>query len=485
MSDIPEIVYRREPELAKFVNFAWTLARHHITECPGAPQTPYMDEGFAPDRIWIWDTCFMALYCKYAPHLFPGIESLRNFYLPMLDGKTDTPLRIHIPDNPPLFAWAELEYFHMTGDRKHLDEVFFVKKYPQRMFELFESFRAGQSFPYMTSIFPVQWEKTPMGYHWSGGRCGMDNSPRGDFPYTVIDNDPAYRKILFLDAACQQALSAEIIYKVTGESLWGERFESLAERINRFYWDEEDGCYYDIESAPPHRLCKVMTPASYWPLLAGIASEKQAARMAEHVRNPRKLGGLVPFPSVARDSIHFDPSGGYWRGGVWLPVVYMALKGLARYGYSGLVHNLAAKVVEHQYLTWKNFEPHTVWEAYSPTERKPSSCKHHIPDPYARPDFCGWSALGPINLTIEFLLGFYEADAEQRLLKYHFRRIGTHGIRNYRFGDVVCTILSDGESFLSVRTNRPFTLEVDGIPHPVAPRPDGEEIRISVSLPEQ
>lgn len=97
---VPEIIFDAEPRLPEFVRFAWKCAADHIRECPGAPQARYMDEAFAPDRIWIWDTCFMALYCKYAQEYFPGIESLRNFYEPMLDGRP-TPLKIHIPDNPP------------------------------------------------------------------------------------------------------------------------------------------------------------------------------------------------------------------------------------------------------------------------------------------------------------------------------------------------------------------------------------------------
>ena len=55
-----------------------------------------MDEGFDPDTIWIWDTCFMAHFSKYAPDLFPGVESFDNFYRPMYDAEP-TSLKIHAP----------------------------------------------------------------------------------------------------------------------------------------------------------------------------------------------------------------------------------------------------------------------------------------------------------------------------------------------------------------------------------------------------
>ncbi len=456
----PRIVFDALPELADFSEFAWASIADHVTECPGAPQSPYMDEGFARDRIWIWDTCFMALYCKYAPENFPGVESLNNFYEPMLDGR-ETPLKIHIPDNPPLFAWAEMENYRITGRRDRLEEIFFRKQYPQKMFRLFESFRAGEFLPFVSSIFPVQWEKTPLGYHWSGGRCGMDNTPRGGFPRTVIDNDPAYRNVLFLDAAAQQALSARIIHEVTGETVFLAEYQRLADLLNSRYWDEEDGCYYDIGSDSPHRRIKVMTPASFWPLLAGIASQEQAERMTHHAENASELGGIVPFPSVARNSPYFEPDGEYWRGGVWLPTAYMAIKALERYGFCKLANRLAEQIVMHQFRTWKEFEPHTIWEAYSPTRPAPSSGKYNSTVPHAKPDFCGWSALGPVNLLIENLLGI-RADGVGHTVRWQLHQTCRHGIRDLQFGGISASLLYDGGKTVVVETSAPFILEING-----------------------
>lgn len=463
-AELPHIFFDAEPELESFADFAWKCAFDHIVTCPGAPQTPYMDEAFAGDRIWIWDTCFMALYCKYAPHIFPGIESLRNFYLPMLDG-VETPLKIHIPDNPPLFAWAERENYRVSGDHRHWNELFFQHRYPQRMFQLFESFRSGSRPTYMASAYPVQWQRTPSGYHWSGGRCGMDNTPRGDFPRTVVDNDPAYCKILFLDAAAQQALNARIILEAAGEEFYRQEYDALAALLNRDYWDEEDGCYYDVEAAEPHRRIKVMTPASFWPLLAGVASPEQAARMAEHAENPEELGGEVPFPSVVRNSPHFDPAGGYWRGGVWLPTAYMAIKALEQYRFTELADRLAERLVIHQLRTWREFVPHTIWEAYSPTSPQPSTGKYNRPGARCKPDFCGWSALGPINLAIENLLGI-QADGIARRISWRLHQSCRHGIRNLRFGGMTVSLEYD-RGLVSVEASKAFELQINDEIHPI------------------
>ena len=452
----PQLIFEEIPELTQLSDFAWKCAKDHILSHEGIPQSPYMDEGFDPTQIWIWDTCFMSLYCKYDPQEYPGIESLRNFYAPMLEN-AQTSLGIRIPDNPPLFAWAELENYRMTGNRAHLEEIFFVRRYPQKMYELFENFHYGDHPSYMTSNAPVQWEKSGPGYHWSGGRCGMDNTPRGGFGAEIMDNDPAYRSVLFLDAIAQQALSAEIIYRFTGEEHFQQEYERLKKLIKQYYWDEEDGCYYDIEAQSPYRRIKVMTPASFWPLLAGIASEDQAKRMAEHVRNPDHLGGPVPLPSVARNSEYFNPTGQYWRGGVWLPTAYMAVKALERYGFQELANEIGEKIVLHQLKTFTEFAPHTIWEAYSPTEARPATKKSGQLDQICRPDFCGWSALGPINLAIENLLGIH-ADGVDNKIFWRIHHGCRHGIRQLHFGKITADLIyQDGK--ISVTSNAPFVLQ--------------------------
>ena len=80
---------------------------------------------------WVWDTCFMAMYCRYAPDQFPGIQSLDNFYeLQRDDGFIAMTYDLNIgeepyPDriNPPLFAWTEWMHFRATGDDSRLSRV--------------------------------------------------------------------------------------------------------------------------------------------------------------------------------------------------------------------------------------------------------------------------------------------------------------------------------------------------------------------------
>lgn len=84
---IPIPVCEEHPEYYGFYEKTWELAFDHIKDVPGMPQNPYMDEAFCATLIWIWDSSFMAMYCKYARDVFPGVETLNNFYQPLYGGE--------------------------------------------------------------------------------------------------------------------------------------------------------------------------------------------------------------------------------------------------------------------------------------------------------------------------------------------------------------------------------------------------------------
>lgn len=80
----------------------------------------------------------------------------------------------------------------------------------------------------------------------------------------------------------------------------------------------------------------------------------------------------------------------------------------------------------------------------------------------ARPDFCGGSALGPISLFIENILGFHIVDAQNKRIEWRIPQAGKHGINNLRFSDIV-SIITDMEGEISVSSNMLYTLVVNGV----------------------
>ncbi len=452
---VPEVIYDENPEWVELYYTAWQSAWTHIFSTRGAPVSPYMNEGIRCHKIWIWDTCFMVQFCRYAADVFPGIQSLDNFYRVMHDGENMV-LKVHIPDNPPLFAWTEYEYFKHTGDVERIKRILLEKQYLQRHYHWLAECKAGVLYDYATSITGAQFIPGK-GFKWHGGKAGMDNTPRGD------DN---FKSIYYCDLSSQQALSALYIARLAeavGEKelagQWYAEFEKQKRFINERFWSKEDQLYLD-RFIDESGFCKLLTPASLWPMLAEVADEKQVEALAKVISDPEKLGGERPIPSVSRDDKRFSPVGSYWRGGIWMPKVYMTVKGLEKNGRQQLADEVARKMIALQYRTWKNFEPHTIWECYSPTEDKPATNKVNG---WSRPDFCGWSALGPISMFIENVLGIREVNALTKRIVWEPGSSKVNGIRNLRMGKENFSLIAypaDGRA--EVEASADFTLCLHG-----------------------
>ncbi len=450
----PEPVVDDFPDFVNLYWKAWALAWDHVKKCEGMPQSPFMDEGFANDRIWIWDTCFMVHFCKYAPDYFPGIESFDNFYQAMHDGVV-IPLKMQHPDNPPLFAWIEYEYYKLTGDASRISGILLDKQYLQKHYEFIENVRSGQKPDYAVCEMTAQ--KEEFGFRWTGCPNGMDNTPRGRDDYDLI---------LWVDLMAQQALSADCISRLAetigADDIAGEyrqKSQQYFKILNEMYWDDEDGCYYDIKLQAPYDKVKIKTPASFWPMIAGAVNSEQAQKLEALAKDRDVFGGAMPWPSIARNDEDFCDDGRYWRGGIWLPTAYMATKALNRYGFLDTASELAQNLLSHMSKTYISYEPHTIWECYSPTSPTPSSAK--AKEQVCRPDFCGWSALGPISMLIEDVIGFYDIDAIKNQISWNKHLPGRHGIRRLKFGGTITDIIADGNQ-ISVSSTQDYSLVING-----------------------
>ena len=76
----------------------------------------------------------MVQFCRYAADIFPGIQTLDNFYRVIHDGESIV-LKVHIVDNPPLFAWAEYENAKISGNLKHIRKLLLEKRYLQKHYD--------------------------------------------------------------------------------------------------------------------------------------------------------------------------------------------------------------------------------------------------------------------------------------------------------------------------------------------------------------
>lgn len=456
--EVPEPVFEGNRDFVQLYYTAWKQAYDHIKVQEGIPHPRYIDEACWDDTIWIWDTEFMALFCKYSPKVFPGVESLGNFYSLMLDNATSI-LRIQHPDNPPFFSWIEYEYYKFTADKDHLRTLVNEKKYPQRYFRMFEQLDSTRKFNF--DHHKVELQKTDKGYRWGNIQSGMDNTPRVR----------AGAGMLWVDAISQQALSA--LYNVRLAELAGNKdsarefrreYRKLKRIINKYYWDSRDHCYYDLKS--DGTLSRVLTPASFWPVLAELPTREQARKMAAFALADGKLGGERPWKTVSADDPEYVADyGEYWKGSVWLPTAYMGIKALEKYKMYELADETAEKVLTQMSRSYNDFTPHTIWECYNPSGDTPAK---NGKGRFVRTDFCGWSALGPISLFIENVIGIKEVNADKALVRWDIHHSFEHGLKNLRFSDTVTSLIyKDG--VVSVDSNKAYRLIINGRKHCIKP----------------
>lgn len=484
---IPEPIYDKDPSFSQLYRKAWELAHDHIKEIPGMPQTPYMDEAFCETEIWIWDSCFMALFCKYAQSCFPGVESLNNFYKVLYDnaelpfiipqvapewtgavnGKPSR-IHIHISDNPPLFAWAEYANALFHGDCEQVRTLLLKKQYLQKHFFFLESLTRELKLPGVRT--GTRLKKHLNGFFWEGGHSGMDNTPRGRIGKHAEKMRPNNPNMLWLDALAQQGVSAlyisrlaELIHEDFLAEEWRERHRAICRKLNQYYWDDQNHFYFDIHAGTGDFM-RIWTIASYWPLFAEAATAEQASFLYQHLLDPLKFGGIVPCVSLARDDADFNAENGlYWRGALWIPTAYMTIKALEKYGMYEEAHRLSVAILKHMSVTFQTYTPHTIWEAYSPSHPAPArSCDEN--NRIVRPDFCGWSALAPISMFIENVIGIHTVDAFHRKIHWQLPRgrSGRLGVRNLRFGDITTSLIFC-DSICEVTSTAPYVLEVNGV----------------------
>lgn len=428
----------------------------------GTPQNGfvdfYMDEAFNPN-IFQWDTSFIMMFARYGNKELPGIVSLENFYryqhadgwigreLREKDGSSYWPkaggLDANCSINPPLFSWAEWQSYEVKGDASRFTKKINGKPIFNILVDYYDWIKANR-----------RWDN---GLYWTTSYAnGMDRSPRLGTKHVCEHADGSW-----IDITAQQALNAYYLAKIAeviGEQEVQQRFvqehAELAKLINATLWDEQDGIFYDLDKKG--HFYKVKTPASFWPFIARVTTDKQELRMLnEHILNPQRFWTEHHLPTVAKDEPTYMKDGGYWDGAVWAPTTYQTIKGLEVQGYRETARRIAINHIEHIY--WVYRKTNTLFENYRPEDVAEGV--------HARPDFVGWTGVGPIAALIENVMGI-QVNGANDTVYWDLALAEKHGIKNLQFGDnridieVDDRLTPDSGARIRVKTNSPFTLLV-------------------------
>ena len=447
----------------------WEIAFRGLRQpVAGSPLVSnWLDEAFSGD-IFQWDTIFMMMFARYGHDVFPAIQSLDNFYARQLrSGYICRELResdgalIHFDFNgglfaatgwkntinPPLFSWAEVESYRITGDKSRFAMILPVlEKYSEWLnrdgdpdaadWESNGRLSAG-------TVHRLFWN-TPLG-------SGMDNTPR-----------PAGKGAGWVEMSSQMVIMYNNMATIcdelgkTAEAVYFRaQAADISSRINQWCWNEADGFYYDVLANG--QQFKKKTIGGFWPLLAGVPSAAQAAKLVAHLQNPNEFWRLNVFPSLSADEPEYasDGLGGYWLGGVWAPTNVMVIKGLERYGYEDVAAAATEKYLAGMAEVFRT--TNTVYENYAPDRYSPGNP--------AAADFVGWTGCGPIQLLFEQVMGL-RPDGIRNALTWRLRRTDRHGVEHLKLGSntvsVVCEARASATApaVLTVQCQNAFQLTV-------------------------
>jgi len=317
---------------------------------------------------------------------------------------------------PPLFAWAEHNIYHKSGNKKRVKDVLpILCKYSSWI---------DSTFKKANGLY-----KTPL------GATGMSNSPRGDAYYAMDFNTMMAINMLYISAL------ADILNDKETSFQYKRQYFSLKTRINSLMWNADDGFYYDINKA--EKQVQVKTIAGFWPLLAEIPNGEKAEKIIEKLSDPNHFGTPHPFPSLAVCEKDFDETGKGYRGSVYPHLTFMVIKGLERYQRWDLARECA---IRHVYFMLDSMSPDgnhhrgNLWEAYMPKKEGPA--KWTGKPLFPRSQYLTYDALSTICLTIENIVGL-SISLPRKTVDWVIPNLEIMGVENLSLKNNMITILSN------------------------------------------
>jgi len=184
---------------------------------------------------------------------------------------------------------------------------------------------------------------------------GLDNSPAfDDVPMSpdrpvMMQADVGLMSMYVMDCKALAKIAAELGRDKDAEELLarGKRYAAKLATL----WNEDRGIYMN-RRLDTGAFNDVLTPCNFYPLLAGVPTKEQAARMVrEHYFNPDEFHGTYVMPASARNARGYADNS-YWRGRIWAPLNLLVYLGFRDYRLDEARHDL---VIRSNDLLMKNW----------------------------------------------------------------------------------------------------------------------------------
>ncbi len=185
---------------------------------------------------------------------------------------------------------------------------------------------------------------------------GLDNSSMYDGVHfdkgknIMLMADVGLMSLYVLDCKSLAEIAIEIGKPEIASEL-KERATIYSNSLQRL-WNEKTGIFQN-KHLDTGVFSEKLSPTLFYPLLAGVATQKQAERMVqEHFYNPNEFWGEYIMPSTARNEPAFNDNH-YFRGRIWGPMNFLVYLGLRKYNVGNAAKDMALKSKQILLKTWK------------------------------------------------------------------------------------------------------------------------------------
>lgn len=180
---------------------------------------------------------------------------------------------------------------------------------------------------------------------------GWDMTPR--FGRKALNYLPVDLNALLYKYEADFARFARMLGDEAKATEWQQAADARKTVMNELMWDQTHGLYYDYDYKKGKRST-VSSLAAFYPMWAGMVSEKRAAALVRSLGRFENKGGLaatdvLPIGQFVPGSMPVQwafPNG-------WAPLQFVVVEGLQKYGYHAEAERVARKWLRSN-LDWFN-----------------------------------------------------------------------------------------------------------------------------------
>ncbi len=344
-----------------YIDGYWAkLTRNHpkdddsLLGLPHPYLVPAHEEGheFDFNELYYWDSYFMVqgmLKDKRQKELVVGIlENLLSLYARFKIIPNASRTYLTGRSQPPLLTTFILDVYKAYDmDKKWLNEhIDIAKDEYQRVWMGTRKPNVRQVYEGLSRYYDINHLND-----LAEAESGWDHTTR--FNRKCLNYLPVDLNALLFKYEMDFAQVALLLGKKEEAAEWEEAARWRQVTMNKLMWSDFKGLYYDYNYAKKQRG-SVDSLAAYFPMWAGMVTEKQAAQLVSSLRRFEEKGGLVTTNSTALSQLTPSPIPAQWaHPNGWAPLQFIAVKGLQRYGYHDDARRIAHKWLKCN-LDWFN-----------------------------------------------------------------------------------------------------------------------------------